>query len=63
MHIFTKAILTSLFLIFFSSLSLSNENSEVTSEELQFDSDKQENIVVSIDPEEKWQDYLEKYFL
>ena len=61
MHIFTKAILTSFFLIFFSSLSLSNENSEVTSEELQFDSDKQESVVVSIDPEEKWQDYLDKY--
>jgi len=63
MRIFIKTIFATFSLLFFSSLSLANENSEVTAEELQFDSDRQESVVVSIDPEEKWQDYLDKYGL
>jgi hypothetical protein len=60
MNIFIKVINTILLLLVFS-LSLANEDTQVTAEELQYDSDKQESIVLSIDPEEKWQDYLDKY--
>lgn len=61
MNIITKVISTILLLLVFSS-SLANEDTQVTAEQLQYDSDKQESIVVSsIDPEDKWQDYLDKY--
>ena len=61
MHTF-KAVFVSFFLVFFSSFSLANEDAQVTAEQLQYDNDKQESVVVvSIDPYEKWQDYLDKY--
>lgn len=46
-----------------TTIVFANEDKQVTAEELQYDSDKQESIVVSIDPYDKWQDYLDKYGL
>jgi len=64
MNICKKRIFASSLLVFFSSFSLANEDAQVTAEELQYDIDKQENVVVvSIDPYDKWLDYLDKYDL
>ncbi len=51
----------------FTTIVFANEDKQVTGEQLQYDSDKQEStigtIVVSIDPYDKWQDYIDKYGL
>ena len=47
---------------FFSVFAFADANKQVTAEELQYDSAKHENVVVkSVDPLDKWEDYLNKY--
>ena len=58
-----KTLTIGLFTLF-TTIVFANEDKQVTGEQLQYDSDKQEStIVVSIDPYDKWQDYLDKYGL
>ena len=58
MRIFVKTVLASFFLVFFSSLSIASEDIQVTVEELQYNSDKQESIASPTAPSLKWEQYL-----